>query len=149
MSESQDRATLWRRGAMAAAAATVVNLVILATGLASGVSFVVPVRGGPDVSQVGALVVIMFTVVPFVLGLVAVTVLRRWSVGLRIVRIAAVVLTLVSLFPPLTVEADTATRLLLALMHPVAGGAFLLALRSSGAGARVPRDAVETGGATS
>jgi len=145
-----DRGALWRRGALAAVAATVINLGILAAGVLAGVSFLVPLRGGPDVSQVGASVVIMFTVVPMVLGLVAATVLQRWSSGLRVVRIAAIVLTLVSLLPPLTVDADTATRLLLALMHPVTGGAFLLAL-GSGRDARAPvaGDAVNTRGATS
>lgn len=145
-----DVTTLWRRGSVAVVAATVVNLIILAVGLVAGVSFLVPDRGGPDMAQVGAAVVIMFTVVPMVLGLVAATVLRRWSAGLRVVRIAAVVLTLASLLPPLTVDADTPTRLLLALMHPVTGGAFLLALRSGrDTRGRIAGDAVHTGGTAS
>lgn len=48
---------------------------------------------------------------------------------LTAIQIVAAVVTVVSLIQPLTVDADTATRLVLAIMHPVTGAAFILALR--------------------
>lgn len=147
MAREHDSMALWRRGAVATAGAIAVNLAILATALTTGVSLRIPVFGGADIAQVGAGPVVMFTVVPMVLGLLAATLARRWSGGLRVVRVAAVVVLLVSLAPPLTIAADTATRLVLALMHPVAGGAFLLAVRSPRPAAGGARNVVGTGGA--
>lgn len=74
---------------------------------------------------------IALTVVPLLQGLaLAAIVARRSSERLRVMRILAIVLTVVSLVPPLTLDASLATRLVLAAMHPVAGGAFLWAVRA-------------------
>jgi hypothetical protein len=150
MSTRLDRGRLWRLGAAAAAIAAILNVVILVIGRAAGVSFVVPSFTGTPMTVVPAVVV--FTVVFwFVLGLLLTTFVAARQPGrlAAIQRVAAVV-TVVSLLQPLTVDADAATRLVLAIMHPVAGAAFILALRRLQADtATAQGDVIETTTASS
>jgi hypothetical protein len=129
MSTRLDRGRLWRLGAAAAAIAAILNVVILGIGRAAGVSFVVPSFTGTPMTVVPAVVV--FTVIFwFVLGLLFTTfAAARQPRRVAVIQKVAAVLTVVSLLQPLTVDADAGTRLMLAIMHPVAGIAFILALR--------------------
>lgn len=129
MSSRLDRGRLWQVGAIAAVVAIVVNLAILGIGRAAGVPFVVPMLGGVP-TQVDPVTVIVSTAVWFVLGLLLATfVAARRPQRLRAIQIVAVVVTVVSLIQPIAVDADTATRVLLGIMHPATGAAFVLALR--------------------
>lgn len=124
-----NRARLWRIGAAAAAIAAILNVVILGIGRAAGVPFVVPTFTGSQMTVAWPIVVgtIVFW---FVLGLLLTTfVAARQPRRLAAIQIVAAVVTVLSLVQPLTVDADTATRLVLAIMHPVTGASFILALR--------------------
>jgi Family of unknown function (DUF6069) len=129
MSSRLDRGRLWRLGAAAAAIAAILNVVILAIGRAAGVPFVVPSFTGVPATVAPPAVV--FTVALwFVLGLLLTTfVAARQPRRLAAIQIVAAVVTVVSLVQPLIADADTATRIGLAIMHPVTGAAFILALR--------------------
>ena len=129
MSSRLDRGRLWRVGAIGAAVAIVVNLVILGIGRAAGVPFVVPNFDGTSMT-VGPVIVAFMIAVWFALGLLLATfVAARQPRRLRAIQIVAVVVAVVSLIQPLGVDADAASRLLLASMHLVTGAAFVLALR--------------------
>jgi hypothetical protein len=142
MSPRLDRGRLWRLGAAAGAIAAIVNVVILAIGRATGVPFVVPSFTGAPTTVVPPVVV--FTVAMwFVLGLLLTTfVAARQPRRLAAIQIVAAVVTVVSLIQPLTADTDTATRLVLAIMHPVTGAAFILALRRLQAGIATTEDDV-------
>lgn len=128
MTSRLNRARLWRLGTIAAAIAAIINLVILGIGRAAGVPFVVPMFGGAA-AAVSPLVILVTIVVWFVLGLLLTMVVASRQPGrLRAMQIVATVITVVSLIQPLGVDADAATRVLLAIMHPVTGAAFVLAL---------------------
>jgi hypothetical protein len=129
MSARLNRARLWRYGAIAAAIAAIVNLVILGIGRAAGVSFIVPMFAGTR-SAVGPLIVVINIAIWSALGLlVTMLVASRQPRRLRAMQVVAIVVTVVSLIQPAVVDADTATRVLLAIMHPVTGAAFVLGLR--------------------
>lgn len=124
---------LWRPGAIAAALATAVNLVILGVGRVAGISPIVSFGPGAMSTEVGAFEVIVNTLVPFGLGLLLTAlVVRRRPHRLRTMQMVAAVIAAVSLIPPLTVDAQIATRIMLAVMHVVVGAAFLAALGRSG-----------------
>ena len=129
MSTRLDRGRLWRLGAAAAAIAAILNVVILGIGRATGVPFVVPSFTGAPTTV--APPVVVFTVAFwFVLGLLLTTfVAARQPRRLAAIQIVAAVVTVVSLIQPLIADTDTATRLALAVMHPITGAAFILALR--------------------
>ncbi len=129
-----------RSGLTAVLTAVVADLALLAAGSAAGASFLVPERGGSGADaasragagtvEVGVAAVVVSTVVPLVVGL-AVTALaaRRLPRAVPVLRLLALVVTLVSLVVPLTLQTDVTTRGLLALMHLVVGGAYLAATR--------------------
>jgi hypothetical protein len=129
MSSRLDRGRLWRLGAIAAATAVIINLAILGIGRAASVPFVVPTFDGTR-TTVAPLVVVLTVVVWFALGLLLATfVAVRQPRRLRAIQIVAAVVTVVSLIQPLAVDTDTASRVMLGIMHPVTGAAFVLALR--------------------
>lgn len=92
----------------------------------------------------------MSTLLPLVVGLgVARALTSRWPRTGPALKVIAVVLTLVSLGMPLAADTDTGTRLLLATMHMVVGGAYLAALRGTTSTSAVTVDAATVVPATS
>lgn len=126
------------RMVVAAAVAVAVDLALLAAGRAAGASFLVPNRTNPGaMTSIGLVPVVLSTVLPLVLGIgLTAAVARRWPQRTHVLRGLAVVVTVLSLALPLTVDTDLTTRLALALMHLVVGGAYLAATRP--VAARVP-----------
>lgn len=112
--------------------ALAVNLALLVLGGAAGASFAVPDRRqAGELMEVGAWAVALSTLLPLAVGLAVAALLpRRWPRASRALEAAAVVITLVSLGMPLTLDTDAGTRLLLAAMHLVVGGAYVAALRT-------------------
>jgi len=112
--------------AAGAAIATLVNAALWAGGRAADASFLVTLPTG-DTEQVGIVEVVLKTVLAFAVGsgLLALAARRshRW---VRAVLIAAALVTVVSTGGPLSNAHDTATGVLLAAMHVVAGATFLL-----------------------
>ncbi|MDP9407163.1 MAG: DUF6069 family protein [Actinomycetota bacterium] len=123
-----------RASAATTAAAVVTNLALLLLGGGAGATFTVPGRGAAGTPvQVGVGAVVASTVLPLVAGLlVTALVARRARRAVVLVRALAVLFTVGSLAFPLSTDTDTTTRLLLALMHLVVGGAYLAATRSGG-----------------
>ena len=124
-----------RRSALAAAGVALAgNLALLVAGRAAGASFAVPGRGGAGaLMQIGPGAVALATLLPLVVGLSATAlVTRRWPRAAAALKALAVLITLASLVAPLGAETDTGTRILLAVMHLVVGGAYLAALRGPG-----------------
>ena len=120
-----------RTAVTATVSAAVVNLALLPLGEAAGASFLVPQRGQDGaVVQIGPGAVLLSTVLPLAVGLVVTAlVARRWARAAHLLRSLAIVVTVVSLAAPLATETDTSTRLMLAVMHLVVGGAYLAATR--------------------
>ena len=120
-----------RRGAAATTGALVTNLALLLVGGAAGASFTVPPRGGAGGPvHVGVGPVVVSTLLPLVAGLlVTAAVARRTPRAVTAVRALAALATGASLAFPLAAATDAGTRVLLALMHLVVGGAYLAATR--------------------
>ena len=117
-----------RATTVCALAATGINLVLWGIGRAAGASFVVdPALGDPNV-EVGALKVVVTTLLPFAVGVLLLALAARRSrrsvVGVGVVGAA---FALVSAAGPLDGGHDTATRVLLATMHLTTGAAFVVA----------------------
>ena len=119
----------------ATAVALAVNLALLALGRAAGASFAVPDRRqAGEVMEVGAWAVALSTLLPLAVGLAAAALFtRRWPRASRALQAAAVVITIGSLGMPLNADTDAGARLLLAAMHLVVGGAYVVALRRGAA----------------
>ncbi len=105
-----------------------VNVIILVAAKAAGVEFFSPDPRTGDPTEIGIVQVISFTLVPMLLGTAAAAIAERLNRPLRWVQIAAVVLTLLSLYAPLGLDAELSTKLSLAAMHLIAGGALVTAL---------------------
>ncbi|MFC5380449.1 DUF6069 family protein [Aquipuribacter nitratireducens] len=124
---------LWVRGLLAALAAVVVNVVLFLVAGAAGLEVLVPDPAAADGSS--APLVVGAVAVASVVGVVAATV-GRW-VHLRFTRwpeavftVGVLVLLVLSFAQPflVAVDASTAARLLLCLMHVVVAAAVLLFL---------------------
>jgi hypothetical protein len=109
------RRSLLKGSAAGAATATLVNAALWAVGRAAGVSFAV---SSPFVTQVGIVLVVLTTLLALAV--------RRSRGWVRAVLVAAALVAVVSAGAPLSVAQDTATGVLLATMHLVAGAAFLI-----------------------
>ena len=140
---------LWASGAVAAATATIINVVLYGIARSAGVSFDIPLGMAGDVTatperMIGAIV--FNSVVPFALGLaLTALVARRTPQRLRMMQIIAVVVTVLSFAQPVLLDAGVLTRTVLALMHIPPGLAFVLALqrlRDTGTAPQVAREAV-------
>lgn len=117
----------WQAIGAAAVAATVVNLLILLAGRAAGASFEFVDRG--DLHVITAVGVITSTVPPLVLGTALAALLGLWwPVFIRLAQFIGGGLALLTVAGPLMTDADTATRVALALMHVVVGVAVVLSL---------------------
>lgn len=121
----------WRPAVAALAVAAAANLGLLLAGRARGASFTVPDRTQEGaVVDVGLSAVLWSSVLPLAAGLaVTALVARRRPRARRALQVLAAVITLASLAFSLSTQTDTGTRVLLAAMHLVAGGAYLAAVR--------------------
>jgi hypothetical protein len=117
-----------RATTVCALAAVGVNLVLWGIGRAAGASFLVdPALGDPNV-EVGALKVVVTTVLPFAVGVLLLALAarrsRRWVIRVGVVGAA---FALASAAGPVDGGHDTATGVLLATMHLTTGAAFVVA----------------------
>jgi hypothetical protein len=113
----------------AAAVALVLNLADRLVAGALGADFQVTISG--TTQTVGAVMVTTMTLVPMLLGAVALVVASRWGRrGWDAVGWLGLALGVVSAVLPLTADADAGTRVALALMHLVAGVTWLVAVRA-------------------
>ena len=141
-----------RRPAITATAAELAgNLALLVAGRAAGASFAVPDRGEPGaLMQIGPGAVALSTLLPLVVGLgVAALVTRRWPRTAVALKALAVFITLASIGMPLGADTDTGTRILLAVMHLVVGGAYLATVRGTRSASAVTVEAATAVPATS
>jgi hypothetical protein len=122
-----------------ALAAVGVNLVLWGIGRTAGASFLVdPALGDPNV-EVGAVKVIVTTMLPFAVGVLLLALAarrsRRW-----VIRVGAVgaAFALASAAGPVDGGHDTATGMLLATMHLTTGAAFVVAAMRFGGRQEAP-----------
>ncbi len=130
---------IWTAGLAATGAAVVADLAVHTAGTVTGVDFVVHPDGstievGTGLVAASAAAVLLGTVLARLLAL-------RGRRGLRDAQAIGAVLALSSLLLPLTVSAKVGTRLLLAVMHLVAGAAYVIALQIAARGAKAPTPA--------
>lgn len=122
--------SVWRAGLVAAVAAAVVNTLVWLVGQATPAEW--------DVVQQGATMSVLFFLPAFAsvlgigVGTVGLWLLRRFSWGLTVWTVLAVVVGVGSMVSPLQAATDTWTGVLLALMHVVVLLAALLLLRPAG-----------------
>lgn len=119
---------LYRYGVIAALLAALCNVLIWAIGRLVGVSFRVQPPGQPE-STVGVVPIVLFTVVPILIGTVVYALLRgriRWAYLVFVGLVALVFIAL--LIPPMASTQETDTRFALLLMHIIAAGAMVLAV---------------------
>jgi hypothetical protein len=128
------RSPLLKAAVAGAGVAALVNAALWAAGRAADVSFLVSQPQGEEVDRVGVAMVVSATLVAFAIawGLLALAARRsrRW---VRAVLATAALVAVVSSAGPLAAADDTATGLLLAAMHVVTGGTFLVTAIRSGA----------------
>jgi hypothetical protein len=123
--------SVWRAGLLGAVLATVINGAVFLTARAADVSFVV--RGfGSDTSPrtVTLVQVILNSFAPFIVGTAVAAFVVSRGHRVRSLQLVGAAVALISLGGPATMDADGATRLLLASMHVVAGAMFVLTLQA-------------------
>ena len=115
-------------GAVAGAVvATLVNAALWAGGRAADVSFSASPPLGDSSMQVGIVLIVPTTLFMFGIGAgLLVLAARRSRAWVRAVVVAAALFTVASVSGPLSTADDTASGVLLALMHVVTGAAFLV-----------------------
>lgn len=117
-----------RIGGLVAATALVGNLAILLVGWLAGADREVTQAG--DTQVVGVATVVVASLVPVLLGTLALAVTARW--GRRAWAVLAwvgLVLAVLTIVNPFLVEATLATRVTLAAMHVVSGATWFVAIR--------------------
>ncbi|HEX6235202.1 MAG TPA: DUF6069 family protein [Jiangellaceae bacterium] len=116
---------IFRVAGIGALAATAANVALWAGGRASDVGFgVSPAAGDPF--QVGAVLVIVTTLLVFAAGSAVLSLAARRSRQMvRVVIAAAAVFAVASTAGPLSTADDTASGLLLTAMHLVTGAIFV------------------------
>ncbi|MGH3871192.1 MAG: DUF6069 family protein [Pseudonocardiaceae bacterium] len=119
------RLSWWQAIAAGAVAAAILNLVIFFIGAATGASFVV------HQGSTTALTVIIFTVLPLVVGTGLATLLaRRWCWMIRLAQVIGAGLALLTMVDPALADTDNATRVALSLMHVVVAVAVIAILEA-------------------
>ncbi|TDQ54244.1 DUF6069 family protein [Actinorugispora endophytica] len=120
----------WQAGLLGVAGAVAANLVLLGVGHLAGASMTHPDETGQTVGvTVGG--VAFMSVLPLAVGFAAAVALSLlWKGFLRTAQITGAALALVSAAGPLLLEADTPTRVVLALMHVVMAPAVWLSLET-------------------
>jgi hypothetical protein len=115
--------SLLQGAAAGAIVAALVNTALWAGGRAADVSFSATPPVGDSSMQVGIALIVPTTVLMFGIGAGLLAVAARRS---RAWVVAAALFTLASVSGPLSTADDTASGVLLALMHVVTGAAFLV-----------------------
>lgn len=128
MAGSAKGRAIWKFGVVAALGAAIVNVVILVAANAAAVEFFAPDPRTGNLTEIGVPQVIFVTLFSSLIGLAVAAIAERLGRPLRWVQVGGVAATLLSLVSPLTLDAELATRLVLSLMHLIAGGAFVGAL---------------------
>lgn len=128
MRTGSNRRPFGRRGTVAGVTGAAINAGVYLIGRAADVTFLVPnFEGGPPARlPLGQVVFVSLVTVLVGTGLAALAGRRGKLADIRWIGVA---FTLVSLGAPLSLDAATSTRLLLATMHVVAGAAFFIGLR--------------------
>ena len=124
----------WKAGVISTVLALAANLAALAVATAAGAEMVVQPAGATETLAVGALLVIVTTVVPLALGTILLVV-RRWRGPKAWRALAAVGLTIgiVTVVGPLTTTASAGTKTALAFMHVATGVIWFLVVRRAAA----------------
>ena len=137
---------LWRTGVLGAGFAAIANGAVFLIGREVDVSFLIPGFGSDTSLQPITLVqVVLSTFMPLIVGTgLAVLIVSRGR-GLRGLQLLGGTVALISMAVPLSLEANWATKLLLASMHLVAGVVFAYVLQQSGQVAKVAHSPVGTG----
>ncbi|UGY94458.1 DUF6069 family protein [Streptomyces gobiensis] len=119
----------WQALGAGAIASALVNLLILGIGHLANASFVI--LDGSEAHQVDAGGVILSSVVPLIVGAGAAILLALWkTVFLRTAQYLGAALALLSVWGPLTVDADGGTIAALSLMHITLGIAVVTSLEA-------------------
>lgn len=122
--------TVLRIGATVALASTILNLLILTVARAADTELLVRQPGAAEAMQISAGAVVTMTLAAVILGTLALLVARRWGArGWRVLARAGLAIGLITVVMPLSVDADSATRLTLASMHIVVGVVWFLIVR--------------------
>ncbi len=117
-----------RPGVVALVTAIVVNIVIVVISRATGARLVVT-QGGAE-TEIGVPAVMALTVGSLVVGTVVLALAGRWGAhAWNLLAWAGLGIGVISAALPLLSDADTSTRLTLAMMHVVVGFAWQLAVR--------------------
>lgn len=113
---------VWKVGLLAGGVAAVANVVLYLLTKAFGVSFLAYIgpSGQPQAIPVG-MVIIASVVGALAATLVRLALSRRGTQGIKLFRIIGGIFLVVSFGGPMTAAADGATRLVLILMHIIAG----------------------------
>lgn len=122
---SVDRRSIWRAGGIAAAAAAVANVVVVVIARAADVSL--------EVTQMGAdtreeLPIVLFAIASVVGGLIGIGLAQLLAARPQARRrfvVVGVVGTVLSFISPLAADADSGTKVVLALTHVVAAAVIL------------------------
>lgn len=136
-SETRPSRTVWRAGLAAAGIAAAANIAVFAIARAAGTSFRVHFAVHQAATSVAVGQVLGVSLGALAIG-TAVTALwlRRLNHGLAAAQGTGAVIALLSLAIPLGVHADPGTKAALAMMHLIAGIAFVVAI---GRARAVPR----------
>jgi hypothetical protein len=132
MAASVSSRRVWRTGVLGAGFAAIANSAVFLIGRAVDVSFLIPGFGSDTSLRPVTLVqVVLSTFMPLIVGtgLAALMVFR--GRGVRGLQLPGGAVALVSIAVPLSLEANWATKLLLASMHLVAGVVFVYSLQQS------------------
>ena len=122
-----DGRTIAKAGLVGALVAVAANLVIYLVGRVSGVEF--GLTPGGFAAEVGPDQVIIASVVTFAIGTaLAVLVGRKGPRPLRVLQILGALAAVVTAGGPLSMAVGTSSKVLLLLMHLVAGTVYVLAL---------------------
>lgn len=120
---------IWQAGLIGAAAAAVVNLLVLAIGRLAGVDFTLALNGSP--TQVGLAAVLLITLTTSLLGtLLAVLLARGGAHRLRWAQLAGSAIAVLSAVGPLSITSGSTAGALLAVMHLVTGASYVLAVQA-------------------
>lgn len=121
-----------RAGVITLVVAAVANLLVLVAGRAAGADMSVAPGGTTDRQEIGYASVLITTVLPLVIGSVALAIATRWgSRGWMTLAWLGLVLGIVTVAMPLGATASTATTFTLVTMHLVVGVVWFVAVLRS------------------
>ncbi|MGI9063164.1 MAG: DUF6069 family protein [Pseudonocardiaceae bacterium] len=119
----------WQAITAGAVAATAGNLLILLAGRAAGASF--EFADGDAQHVITVMGVVTATVPPLVVGTLLAALLGLWWPGfIRLAQVVGGGLALLTAAGPMMTDADSGTRLALAMMHVVVAAAVVLSLEA-------------------